>query len=83
MEKIIIRVTVPAVSRTFDVFVPLDLEIFQLTKIIVRGVEELCDGAYISSGKEMLNLKKNKLLFNPELTLYSYGIKDGTEIYLI
>lgn len=83
MDKIIIQLTVPAVNREFDIFVPLDLNVGELTKIIVRGVEDLCDGAYIPSGNEMLNLRGLRAPLNPLFTLYSYGIKDGAEIFLI
>ncbi|MCC8072612.1 MAG: EsaB/YukD family protein [Clostridiales bacterium] len=83
MDKILIQLTIPAVNREFDVFVPLDLSIGELTEIIVKGVEDLCDGAYIPSGNEMLNLRENRAPLNPLLTLYSYGIKDGEEIFLI
>jgi len=83
LDKVLVRLTVPAVNRTFDVFVPLDLNIAELTKVFVRGVEYLCDGSYVSSKKEKLNLKSADVLLNPALTLFHYGLKDGTEIIMI
>ncbi len=82
MDKILICLQVPAISRSFDVFVPLDMKINELTEVIVKGVVEMSDNSYISSNEENLNLKNN-ILLNPLLTLQSYGIKDGEEIFLI
>ena len=82
MSKILICLQVPAISRAFDVFVPLDMKINELTEVIVKGVVEMSNNSYISSNEENLNLKNN-ILLNPMLTLQSYGIKDGEEIFLI
>ncbi len=83
MEKILIKLFIPAVNRSFDLFVPVDLEIGELTKIIVNGVEYMCNGVYVPSNEEMLNSKEGHILFNPSLTLDSYGITDGAELILI
>lgn len=82
MDKILICLQVPAISRSFDVFVPLDMSINKLTEVLVKGVIEMSDNSYISSNEENLNLKNN-ILLNPTLTLQSYVIKDGEEIFLI
>lgn len=82
MDKILICLQVPAISRSFDVFVPLDMNINELIEVLVKGVIEMSDNSYISSNEENLNLKNNVLL-NPALTLQSYSIKDGEEIFLI
>ena len=79
MDKILICLQVPAISRSFDVFVPLDMNINELIEVLVKGVIEMSD---ISSNEEKLNLKNN-ILLNPALTLQSYSIKDGEEIFLI
>lgn len=82
MDKILICLQVPAISRSFDLFVPLDMKINELTEVIVKGVVEMSNNSYISSNEESLNLKNNTLL-NPCFTLKAYGIKDGEEIFLI
>ena len=82
MDKILICLQVPAISRSFDVFVPLDMNINELIEVLVKGVIEMSDNSYISSNEDNLNLKNN-ILLNPALTLQSYSIKDGEEIFLI
>ena len=58
------------------------MNINELIEVLVKGVIEMSDNSYISSNEENLNLKNN-ILLNPALTLQSYSIKDGEEIFLI
>ena len=44
MNKILIKLYVPAVNQTFDVFVPVDLAIRELIKVLVNGVNDMRDG---------------------------------------
>jgi len=83
LEKVLVCLYVPAVNRTFDIFVPLDLEIGELTKVLVNGVEYMCNGSYVPSKKEILNLQDPDVLLNPYSNLYSYGVKDGAKLVLI
>lgn len=82
MEKILICLKVPAISRSFDLFVPIDMKISELISVITKGVVEMSNNSYIASNEENLNLKNN-ILLDPQFTLQSYGIKDGEIIYLI
>lgn len=82
MDKILIKLQVPAVQGRFDLFVPRALEISTLTKIIAEGVEDLCNGRYVSSHEEMLNQKDPDRLFDPQKTLLDYGVTDGSVLVL-
>lgn len=83
MNKILIKLYVPAVNQTFDVFVPVDLAVRELIKVLVNGVNYMRDGTYISSQKETLSFRKNEGLLNPSLTLADYGVQNGAELVLI
>lgn len=83
MDKLLIRLWVPAVQETFDLFVPADMTISELIKVLVRGVEDLCGGKYESSRREMLNSADPDLLLHPDRTLSYYGIKNGAELVLM
>lgn len=83
MNKILIEIYVPAISESFEIFVPGDVPVNDLKGIIASGVVEITNGKYIASGCEQLCLKNPAGVLNPSLTLQDYGIKDGTEFYLI
>ncbi len=83
MKKLLIGLFIPATQEHLDVFVPAELSIEVLTKLLSEGVVELCHGRYVSSGKEMLVRRDPDILLNPGETLSAYGIKDGTQLVLI
>lgn len=83
MNKVLVEVCVPATGDCFDTFVPTDVPIEGVTKVLADGVAELTDGKYVLSGWEQLCLKEPSGLLDPSLTLQDYGIKDGTQLYLI
>ena len=83
MNKALIEICVPAIGECFDIFVPVDIPIRDITKVIANGVGEISNGRYISSEAERLCLKEPSGLLNPSLTLQDYGINDSMQIYLI
>ena len=83
MNKVLVEVFVPAIEDHFDIFAPVDVPIRDLIGIMADGVAELTNGKYIPSGCEQLCLKEPEGLLDPALALQDYGIKDGTQLYLI
>lgn len=83
MRKVLIGLQIPAAQKHFDIFVPADLNIRELTELLAKGVVELCDGQYLYSGQEMLARKDPETLLDPEQTLSSYGIRDGAQLVML
>lgn len=83
MNKVLIKLYVPAIYEYFDIFAPIDVPIGELNGIIASGVEELTSRRYIVSGCEQLCLKEPTGLLNPLLSLQDYDAKNGMKLYLI
>ena len=84
MNKVLVEIVIPAIYDHFDIFAPVDVPIGEITGIIASGVAELTNDKYIVSKSEHLCLKEPVAgPLNPELCLQDYGIKDGTQLYLI
>ena len=83
MNRVLVELYVPAIGEHFDMFVPTDVPIQKLNKIIASGVAELTNGIYIVSNEEQLCTKEPCGVLNPMLTLQDYGANDGEQIYLI
>lgn len=83
MEKRLIGLYVPAVQERFDLLVPMDLDIAVLTKLLVNGVEEICEGRYAPSHQEMLSMRYPDILLHSGKTLADYGVEDGAQFVLI
>lgn len=83
MNKVLIELHIPAISEHFDIFAPVDVPIGTLSKIIADGVAELSNDSYVISGYEQLCLREPVGLLSPLCSLQDYGVKDGTQLYLI
>lgn len=83
MNKVLIELFIPAIGDHIDVFVPLDIPILDLTKVLIDGIVEITNGMYVPSNGESLCMKEPLGILNPSLTLYDYGIIDGTQLYLV
>ena len=83
MGKILVNLAVPAISDSFDIFVPSDLAIHKLIPVIADGVRDITDRRYNSSSCEMLMRLEPALLLNPQNTLGDYDIHDGAKLMLL
>lgn len=83
MDKVLINLYIPTINKSFDLFVPTDLKIRELTKVIVKGVVYMSEDAYFASNKEMLILTEPEALPDPECTLADYDVKNGARLMLI
>lgn len=83
MEKKLIALFVPAVGETFELLAPVRLELSKLTKLLVQGVGELCQGHYVISGQETLSLSQGMAPLDPARTLEDYGVEDGARLILV
>lgn len=82
MKKILIGLRVPAIQERFDLFVPVNMDVADLTELLVQGIDELCSGHYIPSEMSLLTIKEPDLLLQPGKTLEDYGAADGTQLVL-
>ena len=83
MNKVLVEICIPAISDRFDIFVPVDVTIQDLNRVIADGVAEITNGRYVPSGWEQLCLSETEGVLHPMQCLLDYGIKDGTKLYLI
>lgn len=83
MEKIIVHLTVPAVSCELDMYIPGFVSIRELTGLIVRAVEDISNHQYQSSGKEVLCYKEQDQVLAQEPDAQFYGIQNGDHLFLI
>lgn len=70
-------------GETFDLLVPTHLILSELTKLLVQGIRELCQGHYVLSGQETLSLRQGAAPLDPARTLADYGVEDGVELILV
>lgn len=82
MDKILISLYVPSLRMSWDLFVPENLMIRELIKLLIDGVTDLSGGKYKSSGKELLCVQEPGMLLSDSLCLRAYGIQNGEKLIL-
>ena len=83
MNKVLVKICVPAAGDSFDMFVPVDIPIKDVGRVMADGVVEITNGKYITSGLEQMCMKDPTGLLDPTRSLQDYGVRGGAEIYLI
>ena len=82
MNKVLVEIHVSATGDHFDAFVPVDVSIGDVTKVIVSGIVEITNGRYVASNCEQLCMQEPSGLLDPSLCLQDYGVKDGMHLYV-
>lgn len=83
MNKALVEVYVPASGDTFDVFVPLDCKLFEVTKMLASVVGELTVGHYQASTGTALCSADTGTILDINKVVYELGIKNGSKLLLI
>lgn len=82
MAKILVNLTIPALSESYDLLIPDFLKIRVLMPMVADAVTELSSGQYISSGKESLCCRELSKALDQGSTLRECGITNGDHLYL-
>ena len=82
MNRLLIEVHVPAINKTFDVFVPEKAKIYELTPLLTTVIEKLAEGLFISNASVLCDGKTGKI-YGSNVTLEEMRIKNGSRVMLI
>lgn len=83
MNSVIVNVYVPILNKSYDIFVPLQSQLFEVTDLIKKAVYELSEGQFIPSQDTVMSLKSSGEILDPNSTVYELGINNGTSLMLI
>ncbi len=82
MEEVLVSVKCPAISETYDVYIPQSLTVGETAKLLGRGMEELSERRYVSSGRELLCLVGDDILMKQDFCIRDYKIQNGDKLLL-
>ena len=83
MNKILVNLNVPTIERKYNLWIPNNKTIYEVIKLMVKGINELNDGEYTPKKMPMLYNKTTGTAYDLNLTVEGANIKNGTEIILI
>lgn len=81
--RIMVNISIPAISEKYDILVPDDLRIKTVVNLIASTTESLSNGLYVASGEECLCSVEKNILLRHSATLEKYGIKNGDHLIMM
>ncbi len=83
MDKVLVRLGVPAVGGDYEVFIPKDIYVEDLRRLLASSVEDITNGQYVSSGSEFLCLKERGQVMREKEQAVFYKIANGERLMLM
>lgn len=82
-DKVIVRLNVPKIGKEYDVILPINQQIYIITKILMKAVQEFTSGYYQPQEVPRLFNKLNARELDINKTLKEVNIGNGGEIIMI
>ena len=82
MEKVLVEVIAPAANLTYDMLIPRNIQIGEISQLIAPIFSQLSSGTYVSSGKNIVCDKISGEIFEPSVFVKDTKIKNGAKLLL-
>ena len=82
MEKILINLYVPSINQSFDIFVPCEMRVKSLVRLLASTIENFSMNEYLSSFEEII-CDINGNVMNQNNCLLDYNDQNGDRLLLI
>ncbi|MBR3919769.1 MAG: methyltransferase [Clostridia bacterium] len=83
MNKVLVNVYIPILNRSYDIFIPPQSQVFEVTELIKRAVSELSEGQFMPSHDTVLARKATGEILDINGTVFELEIGNGTKLMLI
>ena len=82
--KILAEVYVPAARETLDVWVPVNVPLVDLSKMLAKSAAALCSGAFVAMQEQALVCDRaSGRVFALEKTPRELGFQNGVQLMLV
>ena len=82
MNELLIQVHAPAINATYDIIIPTNVRIYELTKLITNVVVSLSDGLFLSQDVVLCD-GDTGVIYNATLTVDEIGLRNGANLILV
>lgn len=83
MNKVLVNVYVPILNIAYDIFIPMQSQIFEVTALIKTAISELSEGRFIPMQDTVLSLRENGEILDINQTVYESGIRNAAKLMLV
>jgi len=82
MNEILIELYVPALGKSYDVFIPAGAKIFEVSALVTGAIEKLADGLFIPNGAVLCSRSDGQPL-DINTTPAMLKLRNGAQLLLI
>ncbi len=79
----LVNVYVPILNKSYDIFIPVQSQLFEVTELIKRAMCELSEGQFMPSHDTVLARKSTGEILDINSTVFELAIENGTKLMLI
>lgn len=83
MNKVLIKLFVPMLGNTYDLFIPVNELVWKINKLVVKSVSDLSEGALPIDKEYMIINADNGRIYTNNEVIINTDIRNNTELYLI
>ena len=83
MNKILVNVYVPLLGVSYDMMIPVGLQIFEVTELIVRAVAELSEGRFAPNSQSTLSYRADGRVLERNKSALELGLCNSEHLMLI
>ena len=82
-NKVLIKLIVPEIDNTFDLFIPTNEVVWKIKKLIVKSINDLVGDCLDITANYILINKINGQIYSNNSTVYTTDIRNASELVLI
>jgi len=83
MNKILVTVYVPAVMRTFEVYIPVRSKLYEIKQLMEKAILEITDGSFQPNANNIICARETGIIYNINLTVEQIGLKNGSQLMIV
>lgn len=83
MDKILVEVFVPALARTYDVYIPLTTKLWEVETLLTGAIAELSNGYFAPTRDTILCERTSGSVLDIGMSAQESGLHHGSRLMLI
>lgn len=83
MNKLLVEVYLPAAQKDYDILIPANMDLGQITKLVGSAISQLSGSLYSSDSTSILCDRESGEILNINMTAWDLGLRNGSRLMLI
>lgn len=83
MDKILVEVYFPSLSRSMDIYIPENTRFFMIADMIERAAFSITGGRYVPTGNAVLCDRSSGVVFDINKTARQMCLHNGSQLFIM